>query len=71
MSLAEKVGQLQGGMSGAPGIQRLGLPGYNYWNEALHGVANNGDATVFPEPVGHGLHMESGIAPSGRPRRGH
>ena len=52
MSLAEKVGQLQGGMSGAPGIQRLGLPGYNYWNEALHGVANNGIATVFPEPVG-------------------
>jgi beta-glucosidase len=52
MSLAEKVGQLQGGMSGAPGIQRLGLPAYNYWNEALHGVANNGTATVFPEPVG-------------------
>lgn len=52
MSLAEKVGQLQGGMSGAPGIQRLGLPAYNYWNEALHGVANNGIATVFPEPVG-------------------
>jgi beta-glucosidase len=52
MSLAEKVGQLQGGMSGAPGIQRLGLPAYNYWNEALHGVANNGVATVFPEPVG-------------------
>jgi beta-glucosidase len=52
MSLAEKVGQLQGGMSGAPGIQRLGLPGYNYWNEALHGVANNGIATVFPEPIG-------------------
>ncbi len=52
MSLAEKVAQLQGGMSGAPGIQRLGLPAYNYWNEALHGVANNGIATVFPEPVG-------------------
>jgi beta-glucosidase len=52
MSLAEKVAQLQGGMSGAPGIERLGLPAYNYWNEALHGVANNGVATVFPEPVG-------------------
>ncbi|OHB66104.1 MAG: hypothetical protein A2Y77_03235 [Planctomycetes bacterium RBG_13_62_9] len=52
MSLAEKVAQLQGGMSGAPGIQLLGLPAYNYWNEALHGVANNGVATVFPEPVG-------------------
>ena len=52
MSLSEKVSELQGGMSGAPKIQRLGLPGYNYWNEALHGVANNGIATVFPEPVG-------------------
>jgi beta-glucosidase len=52
MSLAEKVGQLQGGMSGAPGLPRLGLTAYNYWNEALHGVANNGVATVFPEPVG-------------------
>ena len=53
MSLAEKVGQLQGSMNGTPGISRLGLPLYNYWNEALHGVANNSDcaATVFPEPV--------------------
>ncbi|MGP8198977.1 MAG: glycoside hydrolase family 3 C-terminal domain-containing protein [Limisphaerales bacterium] len=49
MSLAEKVAQLQ---NGAPGIPRLGLPAYNYWNEALHGVANNGSATVFPEPIG-------------------
>ena len=52
MSLAEKVGQLQGGSEGAIGIKRIDLPGYNYWNEALHGVANNGIATVFPEPVG-------------------
>ena len=49
MSLAEKVAQLQ---NGAPGIKRIGLPAYNYWNEALHGVANDGIATVFPEPVG-------------------
>jgi len=49
MSLAEKVAQLQ---NDAPAIPRLGLPAYNYWNEALHGVANNGIATVFPEPVG-------------------
>jgi beta-glucosidase len=49
MSLAEKVGQLA---NGAPGIPRIGLPAYNYWNEALHGVANSGVATVFPEPVG-------------------
>jgi beta-glucosidase len=33
-------------------IPRLGIPAYNWWNEALHGVARNGYATVFPEPVG-------------------
>ena len=49
MSLAEKVAQLQ---NDAPAIRRLDLPAYNYWNEALHGVANNGIATVFPEPIG-------------------
>ena len=49
MSLAEKVAQIQ---NDAPAIPRLGLKAYNYWNEALHGVANNGIATVFPEPVG-------------------
>jgi beta-glucosidase len=49
MSLAEKVAQLK---NAAPGIQRLELPAYDYWNEALHGVANNGVATVFPEPIG-------------------
>ena len=49
LSLAEKVAQLQ---NDAPAIPRIGLPAYNYWNEALHGVANNGNATVFPEPVG-------------------
>ena len=49
MSLAEKVAQLK---NAAPDIKRLGLPAYDYWNEALHGVANNGVATVFPEPVG-------------------
>jgi beta-glucosidase len=49
LSLAEKVAQLK---NAAPGIPRVGLPAYDYWNEALHGVANSGVATVFPEPVG-------------------
>jgi beta-glucosidase len=49
LSLAEKVAQL---INGAPAIPRVGLPAYDYWNEALHGVANSGAATVFPEPVG-------------------
>jgi beta-glucosidase len=49
MSLAEKVAQLQ---NGAPAIRRLGVPAYDYWSEALHGVANNGNATVFPQAIG-------------------
>ncbi len=49
LALAEKVAQLR---NAAPAIPRLGLPAYDYWNEALHGVANNGFATVFPAPIG-------------------
>ena len=49
MSLAEKVLQLQ---NSAPAIPRLGLPRYDYWSEALHGVAANGTATVFPQAIG-------------------
>lgn len=65
MSLAEKVAQLQ---NGAPAIRRLGLPAYDYWSEALHGVANNGNATVFPQAIGAAatwdpalLHQESTV----------
>ncbi len=32
-------------------VEALGVPAYNWWNEALHGVARNGKATVFPMPV--------------------
>ena len=32
-------------------IDELGIPAYNWWNEALHGVARNGKATVFPMPI--------------------
>ena len=35
----------------SPGIKRLGIPEYNWWNEALHGVARAGTATVFPAPI--------------------
>ncbi len=58
MSFAEKVAQLQ---DDAPAIERLGLPAYRYWNEALHGVANNGIATVFPEPVGMAATWNPGL----------
>ncbi|MBN2684067.1 MAG: glycoside hydrolase family 3 C-terminal domain-containing protein [Pontiellaceae bacterium] len=49
MSLGEKVSQL---MNSAPSIDRLGVPGYDYWNECLHGVARAGNATVFPQAIG-------------------
>ncbi|BCM92628.1 xylan 1,4-beta-xylosidase [Abditibacteriota bacterium] len=49
MSLNEKVAQLQ---NSAPAIERLNIPSYNYWSEALHGVARNGHATVFPQAIG-------------------
>jgi beta-glucosidase len=48
MTLEEKVLQMQ---STAPAIGRLGVPAYNWWNEALHGVAQ-GRATVFPQAIG-------------------
>jgi beta-glucosidase len=48
MTLEEKVPQMQ---STAPAIPRLGVPAYNWWNEALHGVAQ-GRATVFPQAIG-------------------
>ena len=49
MSLEEKCGQL---VNGAPGIERLGILPYDWWNEALHGVGRNGRATVFPQAIG-------------------
>ena len=48
MTLEEKVLQMQ---STAPAIPRLNVPAYNWWNEALHGVAQ-GRATVFPQAIG-------------------
>ena len=45
MTLEEKASQLK---YDAPAIPRLGIPAYNWWNEALHGVARAGTATVFP-----------------------
>jgi len=36
----------------SPAIPRLGIRSFNWWSEALHGMANNNDVTVFPEPIG-------------------
>ena len=49
MTLAEKCAQMK---YDAPAIERLGVPAYNWWNEALHGVARSGAATVFPQAIG-------------------
>ena len=49
MTLDEKVSQM---LYTAPTIERLGVPAYNWWNEALHGVARSGRATVFPQAIG-------------------
>ena len=49
MTLEEKVLQMQ---NAAPAIPRLGIPAYDWWNEALHGVARAGLATVFPQAIG-------------------
>lgn len=49
MTVDEKIAQL---MNDAPGIDRFNIPSYNWWNEALHGVARSGRSTVFPQAIG-------------------
>ncbi|WP_278245591.1 glycoside hydrolase family 3 protein, partial [Lacrimispora celerecrescens] len=49
MTLEEKVSQT---VHSAAAIPRLGIKGYNWWNEGLHGVARAGVATVFPQAIG-------------------
>ncbi len=49
MTLEEKVSQT---MNHAPAIEHLGIKAYDWWNEALHGVARAGTATVFPQAIG-------------------
>jgi beta-glucosidase len=48
MTLEEKVSQM---LHNSAAIPRLGIPAYNWWNEALHGVARAGTATVFPQAI--------------------
>ena len=49
MTLEEKASMMENTM---PGVPRLGIPKYDWWSEALHGVANAGVATVFPQAIG-------------------
>jgi beta-glucosidase len=58
LTLAEKISQMT---SEAAAVPRLGIPAYNFWNEALHGVARNGRATVFPQAVAMAASWDPGL----------
>ena len=58
LTLDEKIAQL---MNDAPAIQRLGVPAYNWWNEALHGIARAGTATVFPQAIGMAASFDTAL----------
>jgi beta-glucosidase len=51
LTLEEKIGQM---LHESRAVDRLGVPAYNWWNEACHGVGRNGRATVFPQVIGLG-----------------
>ncbi len=48
LTLEEKIFQM---IYNAAAVKRLGIKAYNWWNEALHGVARAGVATVFPQAI--------------------
>ena len=58
MTLEEKISQI---MHMAAPIERLGIPDYSWWNEALHGVARNGKATIFPQAIGMAATFDPGL----------
>ena len=58
MTLEEKVRQMQ---HTAPAIPRLGIPSYDWWSEALHGIARSGYATVFPQAIGMAATWDAGL----------
>ena len=55
LTLEEKVALM---MDNSKPVERLGIKPYNWWNEALHGVARSGLATVFPQPIGMAASFE-------------
>jgi beta-glucosidase len=58
LTLPEKISLLG---YNSPSIDRLHIPAYNWWNEALHGVARNGEATVFPQAIGMAATFNDGL----------
>lgn len=59
MTVEEKASQM---LHRSPGVPRLGIPEYNWWNECLHGVARAGLATVFPQAIGLGATFDEDLA---------
>lgn len=55
---AEKIDLL---LADSPGVPRLDIPPYHWWNEALHGVARNGRATVFPQAINLGATFDPAL----------
>ena len=58
MTAKEKASQL---LFSSPAIPRLGIPAYNWWNEALHGIARAGTATVFPQAIALGASFDTDL----------
>jgi beta-glucosidase len=58
MTPEEKCSQM---LYNSPAIERLGIPAYNWWSEALHGVARMGRATVFPMPIAMAATFDSAL----------
>lgn len=61
MTTEEAASQLR---FNAPGIERLGIPAYNWWGEALHGVARAGTATSFPQAIGMAASFDADLIKS-------
>ncbi|WP_100610859.1 glycoside hydrolase family 3 C-terminal domain-containing protein [Confluentibacter lentus] len=59
LTIEEKISQM---MNGTPSIERLQIPPYDYWNEALHGVGRTCAATVFPQAIGLGATFDADLA---------
>ena len=59
LTLEEKVQQM---VMNAPAVDRLNIPPYDWWNEALHGVGRAGIATVFPQAIGLGATFDEDLA---------
>lgn len=59
LTLDEKIAQM---VNGTPAIERLNIPPYDYWNEALHGVGRGAAATVFPQAIGLGATFDEDLA---------